>query len=89
MSNHQDGETLSLADAKGNSSGIILSLDGSPEFLTMAAGRGITPGTAVRIIQNYRIGPVIVYLRDSQIALGRSEARKITISQRERHASSA
>lgn len=77
------GECVSLAAAPGGTSGVIVSMDGDREFLSKASGRGLTPHAPLEVIQNYRIGPVIVFLRDSQIALSRVEARKITIEKRE------
>ena len=41
---------------------------------------GFTPGTELVMIQNYGWGPLIVQVRDTRIALGRGEARKIQIT---------
>ena len=41
---------------------------------------GFTPGTPVRMVQNFGRGPIIVRVNDAQIALGRREAHRIDVS---------
>jgi len=41
------------------------------------ASLGFTPGAKVRMLQNFGHGPLIVLLRDTRVALGRGEARKV------------
>ena len=43
---------------------------------------GFTLGAEVTVIQNPGFGPVIVNVRDSRIALGRGEARKVMVSKK-------
>ena len=40
---------------------------------------GFTPGTPVRMIQNFGRGPIIVSVRGAQIALGRREAHRVHV----------
>lgn len=40
---------------------------------------GFTPGVPILMVQNYGWGPVIVEVRDTRIALGRHEARRILV----------
>lgn len=56
-----------------------MTMEGGRDFQAKASGRGLTPGAPLVVVQNYRVGPVVVFLRDSLIALGRDEARKIVI----------
>ena len=42
---------------------------------------GFTPETPLSMVQNNGRGPVLVYLRDTMVALGRSEAKKITVQE--------
>lgn len=60
---------------------VIEDLTGDQEFISRASGQGFTPGAKVLVISNYKIGPLIVFLRDTQIALGRSEAKKIIVKE--------
>ncbi len=52
---------------------------GGHHFLSRVASLGFTPGASLRVIQNYGHGPIIVVLRDTRVALGRGEARKILV----------
>ena len=52
---------------------------GGHTFLSRLASLGFTPGAQLRVIQNYGHGPIIVALRDTRVALGRGEARKILV----------
>lgn len=79
MKNYDVTHVMKLDDAPSMTSGMITAMEGDDDFLSRASGRGLTPGAEVLVFQNYRRGPIIVHLRDSQIALGRKEARKITI----------
>lgn len=70
---------ITLDKAKTNTIATIKSMHGDKGFISRASGRGLTPGAKLTIIQNFQLGPIIVYLRDSQVALGRSEAKKIIV----------
>ncbi|MCL0066010.1 ferrous iron transport protein A [Dehalococcoidia bacterium] len=59
--------------------GIVDRLEGGKHFISRIAAMGFTPGVKIAMVQNYRKGAIIVYLRDTQVALGRQEAKKIKI----------
>ncbi|HEY9077975.1 MAG TPA: FeoA family protein [Anaerolineaceae bacterium] len=40
---------------------------------------GITPGIEVTMTQNYHHGPLVVTVRDTRIALGTGEAKRILV----------
>jgi ferrous iron transport protein A len=44
---------------------------------------GFTPGVEIHMLQNYGRGPLVVTVRGARVALGRGEARKITVQRRE------
>jgi ferrous iron transport protein A len=54
-------------------------LRGGACFRSRLAALGFTPGVAVTVLQNRRFGPMLVMVRDTRIALGRGEARKILV----------
>lgn len=58
---------------------VIHSLSGGQRFISRVSAMGFTPETTVTMLQNNSRGPVLVYLHDSQVALGRGEAEKIII----------
>ncbi len=62
--------------AKGERA-VVRSLEGGRTFRSRAANLGFTAGAEVTVIQNYGRGPIIVALRGTRVALGRSEAAQI------------
>ncbi len=57
----------------------IKDLIGDQGVISRASATGFTPGTQLKMVQNFRKGPLIVFLRDTQVALGRKEAKKILV----------
>jgi ferrous iron transport protein A len=62
----------------------VRGLNGGQRFVSRASAMGFTPDTPVTMVQNFGRGPVLVYLRDTQVALGRGEAAKIQVERREK-----
>ena len=67
--------------AKGER-GIVHHLSGGRRISDRLLVMGFTLGAEVTVIQNPGFGPVIVNVRDSRIALGRGEARKVMVSKK-------
>jgi ferrous iron transport protein A len=59
---------------------VLINIEGGHDFRSRLAALGFTPGTQLQVVQNLGRGPMIVSLRDTRIALGRGEARKIHVS---------
>lgn len=68
LSTVQNGELVQIAKMKGGH-----------QFLSRLASLGFTPGARLRVLRNHGHGPIIVSLRDTRVALGRGEAKKILI----------
>lgn len=54
-------------------------MGGGHHFVSRLASLGFTPGTPLRVVQNFGHGPIIVTLRSTRVALGRGEAGKIFV----------
>jgi ferrous iron transport protein A len=72
--------SIPLCSLKTDQTGIIRSLLGGHALTSRLATLGFTPGTELTMVQNYGWGPLIVQVRDTRIALGRGEARKIHVT---------
>lgn len=72
-----------LSSLKKDQIAIIRGLAGGQRFVSRASAMGFTPGTHVTMVQNFGSGPILVYLRDTQVALGRNEAAKIQVERSE------
>jgi ferrous iron transport protein A len=79
MENQNLIQTLDQLDA--GESRTIKGLNGGQHFISRATAIGFTPGAAVEAVQNYRRLPLIVFLRDSLIAIDRSEAKRIILDE--------
>jgi len=73
----------SLSSLKTGKIGTINSLKGGHGFKSRLSVLGFTPGTEVRMIQNFGHGPIIVEIKDTNIALGRGESMKVIIEESE------
>ena len=69
----------SLDRIPSGSRGVISALRGGELFLSRITAMGFTPETDISVIRNGRRGPLIVSLRDTEVAIGRGEAAKISI----------
>jgi ferrous iron transport protein A len=70
---------VSLADMRTSERGVVAALGGGRSVLQRLASMGFTPGASVEVIQNYGWGPLIVTTRGARVALGRGEARHVTM----------
>ncbi len=58
------------------------SYSGGKAMLGRCLSMGFTPGSTVRMLENYGRGPVLVNVCDSEVALGREIAGKIMVTKR-------
>ena len=56
-----------------------MQLSGGHGFVGRMAALGFTPGVTVQVVRNHGHGPIIVSLLDTQIALGRGQARRVRV----------
>lgn len=54
-------------------------LEGDMRFLSRVTAIGLTPGSTVRVLQNTRKRPLLVYLRDSSVAFDRDDCEHIEV----------
>jgi ferrous iron transport protein A len=74
---------VSLNELKQGRHGTIRQLSGGQTFVSRLAALGLTLGTELKVLQNPRHGPVLILVRDTRIALGRGEARKVLVEEGE------
>jgi ferrous iron transport protein A len=56
---------------------VVAAINGDGHFLSCITAIGLTPGCPVEILRNERRQPVLVYSRDTMIAVSRREGAKI------------
>ena len=72
---------ITLDKAKTGKDVHVTAIHGKGTSSSRLSGMGFLPGTFLSILQNNRIGPLIVYLRDTQVAIGRREAKNIRVKE--------
>ena len=68
-----------LVELKKEESGVIASVNGDTRFVSRITSIGITPGCKITIIKNEKHRPLLVYSRDTMIALNRKECENIIV----------
>ena len=71
-----------LSDLMPGETATVLELSGGPRFVGRMAALGFTPGATVQVVRNHGRGPIIVSVLDTEIALGRGQARRVRLRRR-------
>ena len=77
---------IPLTELDTDQEGAVLELGGGKTLVSRLATLGFTPGAPLKMMQNFGSGPLIVLVRDTRIALGRGEAKKVFVVRRGNHA---
>jgi ferrous iron transport protein A len=72
---------MSLNEVRENTDAIINELKGDARFISRITSIGLTPGCRVSIIKNDKNRPVLLYSRDTMIAVNRKECAGILVSE--------
>ena len=68
-----------LSELGNDAEGIITAVNGDSRFIGRITSIGLTPGCTVTVIKNEKNRPLLVYSRDTMIALNRSECDLIEV----------
>jgi ferrous iron transport protein A len=75
------GQPKVLSALPAGGEGFVHSLDGGHEFRSRVANLGFTVGAPLKVLQNYGHGPILVSVRGTLVALGRTEATKVVVKE--------
>ncbi len=70
---------MRLTEMKADQQGVIRKIGGDPHFLSRITAIGVTEGTAFQTVRNDKKMPVLVYLRETLIAVNRADAERIEV----------
>ena len=70
---------MKLTDSWPDQYGVIRKIGGDAHFTNRITAIGVTEGTAFRIVRNDKKMPVLVYLRETLIAVNRRDAERIEV----------
>jgi ferrous iron transport protein A len=68
-----------LSDLPDGFRGVVAAVTGGREFASRLAAMGLTTGTEIVVLQNRGFGPMLARVRDTRIALGRTQAGLVTV----------
>lgn len=68
-----------LSELAKDSVAVIKTLDGDQRFMSRITSIGLTPGCTVTVIKNEKNRPLLVYSRDTMIALNKKECEMIEV----------
>ncbi|WP_022765193.1 MULTISPECIES: FeoA family protein [unclassified Butyrivibrio] len=72
---------MCLSELRQNSDAVVKSLNGDQRFISRITSIGLTPGCSVRVLRNDKNRPMLVFSRDTMIALNRKECMGIEVSE--------
>lgn len=72
---------MKIGELKENSEAVVSGLNGDPRFIGRITSIGLTPGCRVNIIKNDKNRPILIYSRDTMIALNRKECEGIEVTE--------
>ena len=70
---------MKLSEMSANAYGKVTGLKGDMRFLNRIASVGMNEGAAFRVIKNDRKMPVLVYVRETLLALNRKDCERIDV----------
>ncbi len=71
----------SLSSLAVGTDAVIESIDGDTRFISRVTSIGITPGSKVKVIKNDKNRPLLIYSRDTMIALNKKESENIKVQE--------
>lgn len=70
---------MKLSEAQENKNFIIEKIQGDKHFEERVSAMGLRKGIPLMVIKNRKKLPLLIYARDTMIAIGRNESEKILI----------
>jgi ferrous iron transport protein A len=72
---------MCLSELNRNTEAVVKNLTGDQRFISRITSIGLTPGCSVKVIRNDKNRPMLVYSRDTMIALNRKECMGIEVAE--------
>ncbi len=70
---------MKLTEMKPDQNGVIRSIGRDAHFLNRITAIGVTEGTEFQTVRNDKKMPVLIYLRETLIAINRADAERIEV----------
>ena len=70
-----------LSELKANTEAVVSGISGDARFVSRITSIGLTPGRRLQVIKNDKNRPVLLYSRDTMIAVNRKECAGIKVTE--------
>ena len=70
---------MKLSEMETGRKGTIASVSGTDHFVSRVTAIGLTEGCRIEIVQNAKRRPLLVFERDSVVALDRTDCKNIEV----------
>ena len=70
---------MKLSETKKDTHGKVMGIEGDAHFVSRVTAIGMTEGVPFQTVRNNKHMPVLVYLRETLIALNRADAERIEV----------
>ena len=79
MKNAEFVDRLSLAEMGENRCGIVSQIEGDSRFISRIVSVGLMPGSSFTLLKNDGRSPILVFCRDTVIAVNHKECSQIFV----------
>lgn len=73
---------MKITETRPDQNGLIRKIEGDAHFINRITAIGITEGTQFQTVRNDKKMPVLLYLRETLIAVNREDAQRIEVETR-------
>ena len=72
---------MRLTEAQAGTRGRVTRVEGDAQLINRITAIGLTKGAMLQVVRNDRKMPVLIYCRETLIAINREDAQKVEVSQ--------
>ena len=72
---------MKLGELKENTEAVVSGISGDQRFIGRITSIGLTPGCRISVVKNDKNRPVLLYSRDTMIAVNRKECEGIEVTE--------
>lgn len=70
---------MKLSELKEGTMAKVVSLDADMHFLSRVTSVGVTEGTKIQIVKNDKKMPLLIYVRETLLALNRKDCGRVEV----------
>ncbi|MCR4814110.1 MAG: ferrous iron transport protein A [Lachnospiraceae bacterium] len=70
---------MNLTEVKNGEKAVIVRIEGDRRYLSRITSIGLNVGCRIEMLQNVKKKPLLIYGRDTMIALNRKESERIQV----------